>query len=62
MMAPATEQPKPSGRRLVVRGSRPFLNYLDDLAAKLRLTRSGVVDVAIANLAEAKGFPPPPKR
>jgi hypothetical protein len=47
---------------LSLKGSPEWSQWLGDLSAKLRSTKAGIIDRALAELAERNGFREPPER
>jgi hypothetical protein len=47
---------------LSLKGSPEWSQWLGDLSTKLRTTKAGIIDRALAELAERNGFREPPER
>jgi hypothetical protein len=60
-------EPKPDAGKvretiLSLKGSPEWSQWLGDLATKFRTTKAGIIDRALAELAERNGFREPPER
>ena len=57
-----TEASKVRETILSLKGSPEWSQWLGDLSTKLRSTKAGIIDRALAELAERNGFREPPER